>query len=135
MKFILPLLKYTLLEPSLRVPLVMRIPDQAPRRCTQAVSHVDRLPTLLDLASGGHLPDPVDPLDGHSVVPLLQSKHNDPGRVVRAQLQADVDARWDVVRLSDGVLRSQRRRPVQPDDGQGAGALSLCGAQTTRPAP
>ena len=157
--------KYTLLEPSLRVPLVMRIPDQAARRCTQAVSHVDLLPTLLDLATNGQPPEPVDPLDGSSVVPLLQSASSDPGRVVaaeftaegaiapmlcvrrgdhklivspvdppqlfdlvadplelnnlaaradfapvRAQLQADVDARWDVERLNDDVLRSQRRR-------------------------
>ena len=157
--------KYTLLEPALRVPLVMRIPDQAARRCAQAVSHVDLLPTLLDLATHGHPPNPVDPLDGNSVVPLLQSKHSDPGHVVaaeftaegaiapmlcvrrgdhklivspvdppqlfdlaadplelnnlaqraelaavRTQLQADVASRWDVERLNDDVLRSQRRR-------------------------
>ncbi len=157
--------KYTLLEPSLRVPLVFRIPGVAPSRSGQAVSHVDLLPTLLDLATNGHPPEPIDPLDGTSIVPLLTSNHSDPGRVVaaeftaegaiapmlcvrrgdyklilcpadppqmfdlaadpleldnlaersdlaatRAQLQAEVDSRWDIERLGDDVLDSQRRR-------------------------
>jgi choline-sulfatase len=157
--------KYTLLEPSLRVPLVFRIPGVAARRCGQAVSHVDLLPTLLDLATNGHPPEPIDPLEGSSIVGLLAANSNEPDRVMaaeftaegaiaptlcvrrgdhklivcpadppqlfdlaadplelnnladrvdlaatRAQLQAEVDSRWDIERLGEDVLHSQRRR-------------------------
>ena len=149
----------------LRVPLVFRIPGVSAQQCRHAVSHVDLLPTLLDLATGGHPPDSVDPLDGTSIVPMLTSTSSEPGRVVaaeftaegaiapllcvrsgdyklivcpadppqmfdlaadpqelnnlaqrpdlaavRSQLQAEVDARWNVERLRDNVLLSQRRR-------------------------
>jgi choline-sulfatase len=157
--------KYTLLEPSVRVPLVVRIPGRAAGRCTQPVSHVDLLPTLLDLATRGHAPEAVDTLDGTSLLPLMNAPPGEADRVmatefngegaiapmlcvrqgryklivcpvdppqlfdlaadpqemnnlaeqpayaaVRAQLQAEVDARWNVEQLNTDVLRSQRRR-------------------------
>ncbi len=157
--------KYTLLEPSIRIPLMMRMPGVAAGRCAQPVSHVDLLPTLVDIASQGHAPEPIDPLDGASLVPLLQPRQPVAERVmaaeftaegaispmvcvrrgdhklivcpadppqlfnltadpleltnlaerpeasaVRAQLQAEVDARWDLPRLNDEVLHSQKRR-------------------------
>jgi choline-sulfatase len=80
--------KYTLLEPALRVPLVYRIPGHAPRRCTEPVSHVDLLPTLIDLATQGRVPEPIDALDGASLVPALQGGGS-VGRVVAAEFTAE----------------------------------------------
>ncbi|MEM7168998.1 MAG: choline-sulfatase [Pseudomonadota bacterium] len=68
--------KMSFYEWSVRVPLIISAPQRfQPRRAPQAVSQVDILPTLLDLAAldgGANIPTPVDPLDGRSLVPLCQ---------------------------------------------------------------
>ncbi|HET6428122.1 MAG TPA: sulfatase-like hydrolase/transferase [Phycisphaerae bacterium] len=63
--------KVTLLEASVRVPLVIRWPGRVPggRRVAAPVSLVDLYPTFLDIA-GIAMPAPLT-LDGHSLVPLL----------------------------------------------------------------
>lgn len=74
--------KMSFLEWSCRIPLIVWNPNHySPRRVPQAVSHVDILPSLLDIAST-HSPtaisDPIDPLDGRSLIPLcLSDDHED----------------------------------------------------------
>ncbi|WP_143301107.1 sulfatase/phosphatase domain-containing protein, partial [Candidatus Entotheonella palauensis] len=62
-------------EWSVRVPLAFHFPQQfASRRVSELVSLVDLLPTFMDLASAGHPPEPVSPLDGASLVSLAQGR-------------------------------------------------------------
>ncbi len=62
-------------EHSARVPLIVHAPGRfTPRRVPQAVSHVDLLPTLVELASGGQTLDYPTPLDGRSLVTHLQGR-------------------------------------------------------------
>jgi choline-sulfatase len=64
--------KMCLFENAMRIPLVVRLPQQrATEPVTKNVSHVDLLPTLLDLATSGKPPKTIEPVDGHSLVPLL----------------------------------------------------------------
>jgi choline-sulfatase len=72
--------KQTFYEPSVRVPLVVSWPGRfAPRRSRAHVSLVDLLPTFLDIATAGHAPQAVDPLDGRSLHPILAGTETDPG--------------------------------------------------------
>ena len=68
--------KQTFFEPSVRVPLVVRWPGRVPpARHAGPCSLVDLLPTFLDavaLSPGGRRVEPVDALDGHSLLPALQ---------------------------------------------------------------
>jgi choline-sulfatase len=67
--------KMCLFENAMRIPLVVRLPEQrATERVTKNVSHVDLLPTLLDLATSGKPPKTIEPVDGHSLVPLLRGE-------------------------------------------------------------
>ncbi len=64
--------KMCLFEPSIRVPLIICLPnDRKARRVAENVSLVDLLPTFLDLASGGSPPELADRVDGRSFAPLL----------------------------------------------------------------
>lgn len=86
--------KSTFYEWSCRVPMIVSAPERfSPRRCTQIVSLVDLLPTVLDLAGAAKGQEYVDEPDGKSLVPLLEGK---------------VPKDWDDVVLSeytaDGVL-------------------------------
>jgi choline-sulfatase len=66
--------KMCMYEWSVRVPLFVRWPGRlAPRRVPANVSLVDLLPTLAAIGTGaGVPPDPVEPLDGRSLLPLLE---------------------------------------------------------------
>ena len=67
--------KRSFYEWSARVPLVIHQPSRfAPRRVAANVSLVDLLPTVVDLASDGDAPEPVDPGDGHSLAGLLRGE-------------------------------------------------------------
>ena len=69
--------KMCLFENAMRVPLIIRMPQEhAPRRIAKNVSHVDLLPTLLDLATFGQPPKTIEPVDGHSLLPLLRGDEN-----------------------------------------------------------
>lgn len=59
---------------SCKVPMLVARPG-APRqrRIAEPVSHVDLLPTLLDLATDGKAVDWVEPIDGRSLLPLIAS--------------------------------------------------------------
>ncbi len=66
-----PFAKWTLYDAGLRVPLIIRWPENLAARKSQAlVSSIDLLPTLVELAGG----DPPRTLDGESLVPLLRGE-------------------------------------------------------------
>ena len=66
--------KSTFFEWSARVPLIVRWPRVfKPRRVSSVVSLIDLMPTLLDLGSAGIRTTPVEPLDGNSLVRLLEN--------------------------------------------------------------
>ena len=78
--------KMTFFEDSARVPLVFHAPGRlAPRRVAENVSLVDLLPTLAELADGRV--EPADPLDGASLVPLLEGDAQE--RVVSGEYLAE----------------------------------------------
>ena len=59
--------KKNFFEPSCRIPLIITTPEHtSPSRVTNNVSLVDLLPTLMDIAGGGHAPELVEPVDGFS---------------------------------------------------------------------
>lgn len=62
------LAKTVMYEEAVKVPLLMRLPGRQPGRIGAPVSQVDLVPTLLDLLGR----DPVAPLDGYSLRPLLE---------------------------------------------------------------
>jgi choline-sulfatase len=65
--------KMNFFEWSARVPLIVHAPGRFPaRRVHQNVSLVDLLPTLVDLAANGGTPELAAPVDGASLVPLMQ---------------------------------------------------------------
>ncbi|RPI48331.1 MAG: choline-sulfatase, partial [Betaproteobacteria bacterium] len=67
--------KSTFYEWSCRVPMIVSAPTRfAPRRVPQVVSLVDLLPTLLALAGDDKAPELVEPVDGCSLVPLLEGR-------------------------------------------------------------
>ena len=59
-------------EPSVRVPLVICLPDApAPQRVETPVSLVDLAPTLIDLANNSEQFACVEPLEGESLLPMI----------------------------------------------------------------
>jgi choline-sulfatase len=69
--------KMSFFEWSARVPLLVHAPQQfKPRRVAEHVSLLDLLPTLVELASGQEQPPLAAPVDGHSLVPLLQGEES-----------------------------------------------------------
>jgi choline-sulfatase len=59
-------------EGSVRVPMIISHPaTYKPGRVCEHVSLVDLLPTFMDWATDGNPPEPVSPLDGHSLDGLL----------------------------------------------------------------
>lgn len=65
--------KMCLFEPSIRIPLIIRLPGGNPiSRIPNNASLVDLLPTLVDLAGGGQARDFGPALDGRSLAPLLR---------------------------------------------------------------
>lgn len=78
--------KQTFYEPSARVPLIVRWPGVGtPGRRSGPCSLVDLLPTFLDAAAQGPAGQriaPVDTLDGHSLLPVLQGAQGHGGDVL-----------------------------------------------------
>jgi len=72
--------KMSYLENSARVPLIIHAPKMfSPKRVSKAVSHMDFLPTLVELARDGKEGDYATPLEGKSLLPHLSgdSGHDD----------------------------------------------------------
>ena len=64
--------KMTCFEGGVRVPLIVHAPGRFDaHRVAASVSHVDLLPTLVELATGERRSAWPDPVDGHSLVPHL----------------------------------------------------------------
>lgn len=71
--------KSSFYEWSCRVPMIMRAPQRfAPKRVPQVVSLVDLLPTVVSIASGSQEANFVEPVDGCSLVPLLEGGASPP---------------------------------------------------------
>ena len=69
--------KMSFYEPSARIPLLVHAPGRfAPSRVSACVSLVDMLPTLTELAGG--VTDYVSPLEGRSLLPLLEGAEDEP---------------------------------------------------------
>lgn len=81
--------KQTFYEWSARVPLIIAGPGIAPRRVGAHVSLVDLMPTVLELATDGRPLEPVDPLDGRSLVPLMSGAERGEDREVVAEYSAE----------------------------------------------
>ncbi len=66
-----------LFDETLKVPLILHWPGSLPASTlvTQQVRATDLAPTLLDLA-GIHIPDSAHPLDGDSLLPLMDGKNH-----------------------------------------------------------
>jgi len=64
--------KMSWFEDSVRVPLMVHAPwTFAPRRVSEAVSLIDLLPTLCEIAGDGAAPDYATPIEGRSLIPHL----------------------------------------------------------------
>ena len=74
-------------EPSLRVPLLMKIPGTAPTRITTPASLVDLLPTFMGIAEGSGWVCEVEPLDGIDLTTLIENEQ--PDRAVFAEYLAE----------------------------------------------
>ena len=74
-------------EPSLRVPLLMKIPGTAPSRITTPASLVDLLPTFMGIAEGSGWESVVEPLDGIDLTTLIENEQ--PDRAVFAEYLAE----------------------------------------------
>ena len=82
--------KMSFFEGAARVPLMVHAPGRfAPGRVAANVSLVDLFPTFLELA-GGDGPDPVDPLDGNTLVPLLEGGGADWPDTVLGEYTAEI---------------------------------------------
>ena len=82
--------KQSLLEGSVRVPLIVRIPGgSACRHVSQAVSLLDLLPTFVELASEETPTDYVEPIAGHSLLPWLSSDDSNQERPVFSEYSAE----------------------------------------------
>jgi len=67
--------KMTFYEWSARIPLIIHAPMLfGPRRVKENVSLVDLLPTILDLATDGRMPELIDPVDGNSLLKLIHGE-------------------------------------------------------------
>lgn len=65
--------KQTFYESSVRVPMILSMPGRlAPARIGAHVSLLDLLPTLLEFAASDEALEPVRPLDGKSLMPLIE---------------------------------------------------------------
>jgi choline-sulfatase len=77
-------------EDSVRVPLVVKMPDSCPgRRIEAPVSLVDLLPTLLEISQSPHMANPGAALDGTSLMPLIKGEAFDPDRPVISEFFAE----------------------------------------------
>ena len=100
--------KSVLYEPSAQVPLIIRAPGLAPRCVATPVSHVDLVPTLLDLLDR---PLPAH-LHGTSLVPLLRDGDTDPDN-------ATVAIEWSGLAATE-LVNAARFLGLATDDGHAA---------------
>lgn len=69
--------KMSFFEWSARVPMIIHAPSRfTPHRVTHNVSHVDLLPTLIELAGNGTVPELAEPVEGTSLVALMENRES-----------------------------------------------------------
>jgi choline-sulfatase len=72
------------------VPMIVSMPQRfAPTRVSAHVSLVDLLPTFMDLAYSNQAPEPVGPLHGKSLVPLLTGEDAGHDRCVISEYSSE----------------------------------------------
>lgn len=106
-------IKGSLHEGGSRVPFFLRWPGRfkASRTVKQIAAHIDVLPTLVELCGVG-MPKTL-PLDGRSLVPLMEGKmENWPDRILFQQHQVPMNPN-----RQSGSLRTQRYRMVNEGKG------------------
>lgn len=82
--------KQSFYESSVRVPLIVSMPNRyEPGRVSAHVSLVDLLPTFMDLALNGQPFEPVGPLHGNSLVPLLTGEQTGDERRVISEYSSE----------------------------------------------
>lgn len=82
--------KQCFFESSVRVPMIVSMPERfAPARVAAHVSLVDLLPTFMDLACNGQPPEPVGPLHGTSLLPLLDGSASGQERTVISEYSSE----------------------------------------------
>ena len=84
--------KQSLLEGSVRVPLIMRLPGKSQwkgRHITETVSLLDLLPTFVEMGSVDGPVDYVEPIAGRNLLPLLSSEESSSERTVFAEYSAE----------------------------------------------
>ena len=92
----------TTLPPEAHVPLIVRAPGIAPGRLGTTVSHVDIVPTILELAG---VPAP-EGLRGLALGPALRGEARLPERIVYCDMGLEAAAYGDGVLLQAGVAES-----------------------------
>jgi choline-sulfatase len=82
--------KMCLFERAMRVPLLFRLPAGArtARRVARPVSHLDVLPTMLELAVDAPA-SLVEAIDGHSLVPLMRGNEDGEAHDIYAEYTAE----------------------------------------------
>lgn len=111
--------KMEMYEPAVRTPLVVRAPGVAPRTIATPVSHLDVLPTLLDLFNV----DAPDGLDGVSLAPALRGQEKVAQRPIFSMYagnygatphrRACIDGRWKYV--CDPAARDEELYDLEAD--------------------
>jgi len=84
--------KMSFREWSARIPLIINHPDRlSPGTVGSPVSHVDVLPTLLDIASTREIrqPEPIDPVDGLSLWPQCLGEQEVDGKTAVSEYLAE----------------------------------------------
>ncbi|MCA8995668.1 MAG: arylsulfatase [Planctomycetaceae bacterium] len=115
-------------EGGCRVPLFLRWPKRfaEPRTVTQIASHIDLLPTLLELCGIEHPDGP--PLDGVSLVPLMNGQTDDwPERILFTHNPIDEHNRYP------GAVRTQRYRLVREIQGRQGGSSATENDENAKP--
>jgi choline-sulfatase len=80
-------------EGAARIPLLIHAPSRfAPRRVSTPVSLIDLLPTFVDWATDGQGFEWAEPIDGHSLTPLLQGKTSATPPLVYGEYLAEIAA-------------------------------------------
>ena len=89
---------YTTTPGEAHVPMILRAPGLEPQRRSEIVSHVDVMPTLLELAGI----DSLAPASGIALGPLLRARQRLPDRLIYCDIGTEVSAYW-----SGGFVRVQ----------------------------
>lgn len=82
--------KMSFFEWSARVPMIVHAPDRfTPRRVARNVSHLDLLPTFLELAGNGAAPELAEPVEGNSLVKLMDGNEGEWSDTVYAEYMGE----------------------------------------------